>query len=402
VRVRLRRETALAALDYHDFLYEIERIEKTASGACVFDLTHFPIDAQGRSLVALEVAAATAPGVVIASGRSDYSCDDNSSTPGIDVGIEGIDFPAFDDTPDLTDTTVDLDPPVDDEWATGGDSPIGPDVSQPIDEPIGGQTPIGGWGNPADPLEQSRDQDGIGYITGGTGPDGAPQVGDTLSVDPSAAGCSDHQMCWSKIDKNTNEESNIECQSGPGTGTLSITTNELDHYIAVKAQCKDPSTPDGWGAPQRLGQTKAVAMAPFFWEIAWAKALYRESASNFAGQDCSLQTFTFDPNNLYTFPGNGGASGSVAPGLIWLEQDIFTWNQPGYTCPYPPGSGVWYQLKPELPDGTVIQTGSNIIGKPRVTSGTTSVTFYWWETGVAVGYGATLAEAQDNAAAQLP
>jgi hypothetical protein len=53
VRVRLRRETAVAALDYHDFLYEIERIEKTASGACIFDLTHFPIDAQGRSLVAL-------------------------------------------------------------------------------------------------------------------------------------------------------------------------------------------------------------------------------------------------------------------------------------------------------------------------------------------------------------
>jgi len=112
VRVRLRRETALAALDYHDFLYEIERIEKTASGACIFDLTHFPIDAQGRSLVALEVAGATAPGVAIASGRSDYSCDDNSATPGTDVGSGGIDFPAFDDTPDLSDTAVDFDVPL--------------------------------------------------------------------------------------------------------------------------------------------------------------------------------------------------------------------------------------------------------------------------------------------------
>jgi hypothetical protein len=402
VRVRLRRETALAALDYHDFLYEIERIEKTASGACVFDLTHFPIDAQGRSMVALEVAAATAPGVVIASGRSNYSCDDNSSTLGIEVGIEDLPFPAFGYTPGLDDTIVDLDPPVDDEWAVGGDSPIGPDVSQPVDELIGGQTPIGGWSNPADPLEQSRDQDGIGYITGGTGPGGAPQVGDTLSVNSGVAGCSDPQVCWSKIDKNTNEEFDIECQSDAGGGTLSITTNELDHYIVVDARCKDPSTPDGWGAPQRLGQTEAVAMAPFFWEIAWAKALYEETASAQLGENyCTVFTYTYQ-DNRFNFASNGGASGSVAPGLIWLEQDIFTWDKPNYDCPYPPGSGVWYQLKPELPDGTVFPTESYLIGTPRATGGSSSMRFVWWETGVAVGYGDTLEEAQANASAQLP
>ena len=259
VRVRLRRETALAALDYHDFLYEIERIEKTASGACIFDLTHFPIDNQGRSLVALEVAAATAPGVVIASGRSDYSCDDNSSTPGTSVGSGGIDYPAFDDTPDLTETSVDFDVPNDDEWATGGYSPIGPDVSQPAGEPSGGQTPIGGWSNPADPLEQPLDETGVGVITGATGAGGAPQTGDTLSVADTDFTCAG-QVCWSKINKDTGVETDISCQDEPisGAWSLSITTGEIDHYIVAVGRCKDPSTSDGWGPPQTLGQTSAV------------------------------------------------------------------------------------------------------------------------------------------------
>jgi len=215
VRVRLRRETAVAALDYHDFLYEIERIEKTASGACIFDLTHFPIDAQGRSLVALEVAAATAPGVVIASGRSDYSCDDNSSTPGTDVGSGGIDFPAFDDTPALDDTTVDFDVPTDDEWATGGYPPIGGSYSPPANQPSGGPIPLGGWGNPADPLEQSLDQTGVGVITG------SPYSGGTLSVAVSGFTCAG-QVCWSKINKDTGAESDISCQDEPVAGSWDL------------------------------------------------------------------------------------------------------------------------------------------------------------------------------------
>jgi hypothetical protein len=197
--------------------------------------------------------------VVIASGRSDYSCDDNSSTPGTDVGSGGIDFPAFDDTPELDDTTVDFDVPTDDEWATGGYPPIGPDVSQPAGEPTGGQTPIGGWDNPADPLESTLDQSGVGYITGGTGTGGAPQSGDTLSVADTDFTCAG-QVCWSKINKDTGVETDISCQDEPisGAWSLSITSSEIDHYIVAVGRCKDPSTPDGWGPPQSLGQTAAV------------------------------------------------------------------------------------------------------------------------------------------------
>ena len=143
-------------------------------------------------------------------------------------------------------------------------------------------------------------------------------------------------------------------------------------------------------------------MAPFFWEIAWAKALYEEIASAQTGPNyCTVFTYPFQ-DNIYLFATNGGASGGVAPGLMWLEQDIFTWDKPNYDCPYPPSSGVWYQLKPELPDGTVFPTGSSIVATPRAAETSTSMRFIWWETGVAVGYGDTLEEAQANAAAQVP
>jgi len=259
VRVRLRRETALTALDYHDFLYEVDRIEKTASGACVFDLTHYPIDSQGRSLVALEVAAATAPGVTIAAGRSDYSCDDNASSDNTPLGSGGIDYPAFDDTPALADTSVDLTAPTEPTWPEGGSPPIGPDASQPAGEASGGQTPIGGWSNPADPLEESLDQTGNGVITGATGAGGIPLAGDTLSVDADDLACAG-QVCWSKINKNTGVESEISCQNEAiaGAYTLSITTSEIDYYIVATGRCQDPSTPSGWGTPIALGQTPAV------------------------------------------------------------------------------------------------------------------------------------------------
>jgi hypothetical protein len=262
VRVRLRRETATTALSYHDFLYEVERIEKTASGACVFDLTHFPIDSQGRSLVALEVAAATAPGFTISAGRSDYSCDDNSSSDNTPLVNAGINYPASGgsfDPPTEAETTVNLPSPTESTWPTGGYPPTGPDVSQPSGEPSGGQTPVGGWNNPADPLEQDIDEAGTGVITGGTGTGGAPLSGDTLAVAESDFTCAG-QVCWSKINKDTGVETDISCQDEPvaGAWSLSITTNEIDHYIVAVGRCKDPSTATGWGPPIALGTTAAV------------------------------------------------------------------------------------------------------------------------------------------------
>jgi hypothetical protein len=246
VRVRLRRETAVTGLDYHDYLYEVERIEKTASGACVFDLTHYPIDSQGRSLVALAVNAATGPGITLDPGRDDYSCDDNSATDDTGLPDTGIDYPAFPETPTSTDTDVTLDQPGTES------SPIGPAVT-----PTPGQ-PIGDADNPVDPLEQTLDQDGTGILSS-DGDLNAPVVGDTLEVTEADLGC-DGQVCWKKVDKTTFEEFDISCQDQAISGayTLSITTDEIDYYIVAVGRCKDPGSPDGFGSGFVLGTTAVV------------------------------------------------------------------------------------------------------------------------------------------------
>ena len=269
VRVRLRRETATTALSYHDYLYEIDRINKTASGACVFDLTHFPIDSAGSSLVALEVAAATATGTTISAGRSDYSCDINSSSDNNPLGTEGINYPPSGgnfDPPSDADTSVDLPDPTDDDWATGGSPPIGPDVSQPDDQPSGGPTPVGGWDNPTDSYENPLDRNAI---TGGSL--GAPAVGDTVKVAETDVPCPNAKVCWSKVNKNTGAEYDIVCQTEPTSGnySLSITSDEIDYEIRAFAQCKDPGSPTGYGPPISMGKTFAVGSLPTTNRLRW-------------------------------------------------------------------------------------------------------------------------------------
>jgi hypothetical protein len=77
VRLTLEREEANGAIRIHDFLYEIDRIASTPDGQTTLELTHFPIDANGRSLVALDVEAARGRGDLLPTGRAAVNCDDN-------------------------------------------------------------------------------------------------------------------------------------------------------------------------------------------------------------------------------------------------------------------------------------------------------------------------------------
>jgi hypothetical protein len=63
----------------HDYLYEVDSINKTLTGNVELQLTHFPIDDQGRSLVALDVARAQGTNYLLPTGREAVSCDSNSS-----------------------------------------------------------------------------------------------------------------------------------------------------------------------------------------------------------------------------------------------------------------------------------------------------------------------------------
>ena len=81
VRVTYERNASDGSTTTHDYLYELDQIEKTSTGEIVFQATHFPVDAEGRSLVALTVAQAEAQGHDYADDiRTGIDCDDNSST----------------------------------------------------------------------------------------------------------------------------------------------------------------------------------------------------------------------------------------------------------------------------------------------------------------------------------
>jgi hypothetical protein len=225
VRVRLRRETDAGEVAYHDKLYEINRVEKTFSSTIVYDLTHFPIDTQGRSIIAREVADAVGAGNTIDVGRSTFDCDENSSTDTTPVpsnsGGGGTQPPSGDTGVDLT--------PVDGD-SSYPDGPNSPD--DPLDQPsVSGNPQIGGY-------------------SGST-----PVAGDTLSFAP---GCPDAYIEWFAEDQTTGELTPL----GSGvSATLAVTQameNEGLTIIGI-GRCPDPSAPDGYGEPI---QSNSVNLLP--------------------------------------------------------------------------------------------------------------------------------------------
>jgi len=79
VRLKLYRSSDIAASGLWDYLYQIERITKTAAGDVSMDLIHFPINASGVSPIALAVAETFGTGIMLTSNRSGVSCDASPS-----------------------------------------------------------------------------------------------------------------------------------------------------------------------------------------------------------------------------------------------------------------------------------------------------------------------------------
>jgi hypothetical protein len=100
VRVLLQRVASSAPAGVHDYLYEVDRIGKARTGEISLDLIHFPIDALGRSLVALDVMAAVGGGVLLSTGKSGTSCDvnaDDDETVPADDSLDPDDWTLPDD-----------------------------------------------------------------------------------------------------------------------------------------------------------------------------------------------------------------------------------------------------------------------------------------------------------------
>ena len=213
VRVRLRRETSEGAVEHHDKLYEINRIEKTFTSTITYDLTHFPIDSQGRSIIARQVNAASGAGNTIDVGRSDFDCDENSSTDTTLIGTSS--GGGGSNAPSTGDTRFNIPTP----------SPSDADSSYPDGE-----------NNPDDPLDAPEPQRLI------TGYSGTPGTGDTLSFDP---GCPNPLIKWYKININTGVATKI----GEGvSATLAVTEALQTEGVRVYGEgcCPDPSQPGGY------------------------------------------------------------------------------------------------------------------------------------------------------------
>jgi len=219
VRVRLRRETAVDQVEHHDFLYEIDRIEKTSTGPITYDLTHFPIDSQGRSVVALDVAAATGPGIVLDAGRQNFDCDENTATTDLpDIGRGPFDGTGgTPNTPTPSDVDQDLTP-------EGG-----------LDFGDGGSSPTGSINNPADPYDQEPTPTIQGYTN-------TPVAGDTLTFTP---GCANPLIKWYLIDINTGVKTQVT--SGVAQPYI-VTTAAQQAGVRVYAEgcCPDPGAPGGY------------------------------------------------------------------------------------------------------------------------------------------------------------
>jgi hypothetical protein len=99
VQVVMQRVASGAAPGEHRYLYEVDRIGKSRAGEVSLDMTHFPVDSQGRSLVALDVAQAVGGGILFSTTKSGASCDVNSSsntTPAADDGQDLTGLPGDD------------------------------------------------------------------------------------------------------------------------------------------------------------------------------------------------------------------------------------------------------------------------------------------------------------------
>lgn len=132
VRVRLARRASAAGAGSHDLLYQVERITKTLSGELSYEASHFPVDSQGRSIIALAVSSAVGTGILLSSNKTGLGCDVNSST---DTTVPGETF-----------TPAEPLPPVDigggGSTDSGGGGGGGGDISNPTDGLDEGDVPV--------------------------------------------------------------------------------------------------------------------------------------------------------------------------------------------------------------------------------------------------------------------
>ena len=219
VRVRLQRETSEDQISLHDYLYEVERIDRRFDGSVVFDLMHLPIDSQGRSIVAVAVNTATAPGYSYSTGPYTLTCSVNAGN-----------------TTPITDSGANLTLPA----ASNFEYNIGA-----LDE----AQPQGEIANPVDPFE--------GPQTGQLSNNKAE--GEDITV---SGVCPGAYIEWYRCPKGTDPvNADLVCtkvDEGSEVYTYTLTQSDIDHEIVGVGRCPDPSTPSGYGEPFVIGKSDPI------------------------------------------------------------------------------------------------------------------------------------------------
>ena len=228
VRVLLNRETTPGVVTLHNYLYEVERINRNISGVVELDLTHFPVNSQGQSILALIVNDAVGAGFQLPTGRADFSCDDE--------GRRG------DDTTELV-----SDPYTDPNLPDPGDFEYDVPEYEPS-PPGGGFGSGGGPENPPDPLDEPI----VPVIEGASGQNGRPILSDVLTMPDICPGM---RTEWFLIPSDGGES--IMVGSGVAANYL-IGPEATGFSVFGRGCCPDPSAPGGFVACQQ-SETTLVA-----------------------------------------------------------------------------------------------------------------------------------------------
>ena len=332
VRVQLVRETDVTDYALHDFYYEVDRISKATSGVVTLDLTHFPIDNQNRSIVAIAVANAAGAGYVMPTGRTDFSCDEagrrtdtspiaNTPDPDPPVVPDPTNFEYDVPTATVTSDTTPI--------TFGPDGATIPGGRNYVYVQAGGSSPSGSTSNPEDPIAEVAPD-----ITGATGDFGRPFNTDTLETAPT---CPDGRVTWYRRPRAGGERTQVQQDvlSGSATSTYAVGTSDIDYYIEADTECPDDSSPTGYGSPQTqtIGPVLADYNSPNY--VRWTGTIYNglngTTTSYTSGWATSGGPLTIGPLWLVTygstFPVESpyfdfGADYSNADNTYWLGPEI--------------------------------------------------------------------------------
>lgn len=325
VRVQLRRETDPGLVSFHDYLYEVEKINKTVSGVVELDLIHFPIDSQGRSILALYVAGAVGTGYLYDVGRNDYTCDDPDNVGNDDFIPDDV----GENNPDEPDTDVDLpNPGVDDGTGTG----------LPTDRPVfPGGTSTTGYPPSGSPTENNADAPFDTPPTGTIGglPTDRPLLpGDDLTITAPccptkiyvyAADCAafdagpDYSLTYLQENGWLLEAVEIREVEGVCNPQLSFTvlSEHAGYCLFSVFSCSDPGSPDGWGRPQLGPRTPTVGgttgmlyyPGPGYYAITW---LGQQTVTIYSSQA---------PNGIAIYAGNSDGACGDDRATLWITYE---------------------------------------------------------------------------------